>query len=109
MVQLERVANVVGKGKHMVKVAPFRTLTALYKELVEQLPNFMKYVMFKRVQAEANKVSRAKVGREQGLLQVDFTENYNCLWQDEIQKAHWGKVIICVCRREPWTKSVLIN
>ena len=79
MVQLERVANVVGIGEHMVKVTSFGTLTALYKELVEQLPNFMKYVMFKRVQAEANKVSRAKVGREQGLLQVDFTENYNCV------------------------------
>ena len=105
----KRVTNPVRKGEHIVKVALFRTLTAFYKKLVKQLPNFVKHVMLKRVQAEANKASQAKVGGEQGLLQVDFAENYNCLWQDEIQSAHWGKVIICVCRREPWITSVLIN
>ena len=47
--------------------------------------------MLKRVQAEANKASQAKVGGEQGLLQVVFAENYNCLWQDEIQSVHGAR------------------
>ena len=71
------VANPVGEGEHMVKVASFGILTALHKELVEQLPHFIKHAMLKRVQAEAKKASQAKVGGEQGLLQVDSAENYN--------------------------------
>ena len=87
----KRAPNLVGKGEHMVKLASFGTLTDLYKELVEGLPNV------KRVQTEANKASRANVGGEKGLLQVDFAENYHCVWQGEIQSAHWGKVIFVVC------------
>ena len=86
-------ANPVGKGDHMVKLAVYGTLDELYSELIEQLPNFIKHAMLKRVHAEASQVSHANVGGEQGMLQMDFAENYNCVWQDEIQSAHWGKVI----------------
>ena len=83
----KRAPNPIGKGEHMVKLASFGMLTDLYKELVEGLPKFNRHVMLKRVQAEANKASRANVGSEKGLLQVDFAENYNCVSQDEIHSA----------------------
>ena len=93
----KRVPNPVGKGEHMVKLASYGTFADLYKEIVEGLPNFIRHVMLKRVQAKASQVSRANVGGEQAFLQVDFAENYNCVWQDEIQSAHWGKVNFVVC------------
>ena len=72
------------------------TLEDLYCKLKADLPDIIKHDTIKRVQSEACKQSRASVGGEQAMMQIDFAENYNCGWQDAIQRTHWGKTELTV-------------
>ena len=55
------------------------------------LPQFMERCFVKRQQALAYKHEREAIDEcaDKDLLQVDFSENYTCMYQDEIQSAHW--------------------
>ena len=55
------------------------------------LPQFMEHCFVKRQQALANKHEREAIDEcaDKALLQVDFSENYTGIYQDEIQSAHW--------------------
>ena len=55
------------------------------------LPQFMEHCFVKRQQALAYKHEREAIDEcaDKALLQVYFSENYTCMYQDEIQSAHW--------------------
>ena len=38
-------------------------------------------------------------------MQVDFAENYTCLWQDEVQSAHWNKRQVTIFSSVLWSAS----
>ena len=70
------------------------TTDDLFDHICLTLPAFLQHCYVKRNQANSYNKEREGVGRENfdnslALLQVDFSENYTCMFQDEIQSAHW--------------------
>jgi hypothetical protein len=80
-----------GKICKMVKEG---TSDDLFSHICAILPEFLQHSYIKRNQAESYQKEREAVGDEDfdpsfAMLQVDFSENYTCMFQDEIQSAHW--------------------
>ena len=80
-----------GKLCKMIKEG---TTDDLFDHICLTLPAFLQHCYVKRNQANSYNKEREGVGRENfdnslALLQVDFSENYTCMFQDEIQSAHW--------------------
>ena len=66
----------------------------LFDHICSMLPNFLEHCYVKRNQADSYNEERKMVGDENfdttfALIQVDFLENYRCMYQDEIQSAQW--------------------
>ncbi|KAK6175722.1 hypothetical protein SNE40_014117 [Patella caerulea] len=63
-----------------------------FDELALQLPKFFWHSYIKDKQVASYKhtksISNGETS-EECLLQMDFAENFTCIWQDEIQSAHW--------------------
>jgi len=80
-----------------------KTLTIIYYVLVvllliiyvaDLVPQFLEHCYIKRQQANSYKNVHALVlsneyPRDLCVIQADFSENYTCAFQDEIQSAHW--------------------
>ena len=77
----ERLSKVVEEG----------TTDDLRTYISSMLPTFMAHCYSKRVQPAAYKLERAAIegSENKALLQVDFSENYTCQYQVEIQRAQW--------------------
>lgn len=63
-----------------------------FDELSSQLPKFFWHSYLKDKQAASYNRSKASAKEPVSnvcLLQMDFAENFTCLWQNEIQSAHW--------------------
>ncbi|CAB3988658.1 Hypothetical predicted protein [Paramuricea clavata] len=79
----------------LVKNVEEGTTEELYTHICSIIPHFMAHCFTKRMQAEAyNKERKDAEADSESLsnaafLQVDFSENYTCVSQDEIQSAHW--------------------
>ena len=41
------------------------------------------------------------------LLQDDFSENFTCIWQDEVQSAHWNHPQVSLFTAAPWHSGSL--
>ena len=39
-------------------------------------------------------------------LQIDFAENYSCVWQDEVQIAHWCGNQVTIFTVVMWSKNL---
>ena len=65
----------------------------LYECFVSMIPSFLQHHHIKRCQSTAYNQLKEKVQGDStiGMFQMDFAENYNTLWQDEIQSAPWKK------------------
>ena len=59
------------------------------------VPQFLEHTYIKRQQALEYQTCKERVTNntepEEALIQVDFSENYTCVNQDEIQSAHWNQ------------------
>ena len=82
-----------GKLCKMVKEG---TSDELFAHICAILPEFLQHCCTKRSQAESYQKEREAVGGDAfdesfAMVQVDFSENYTCMFQDEIQSAHWKK------------------
>ncbi|PIK39541.1 hypothetical protein BSL78_23620 [Apostichopus japonicus] len=60
------------------------------------IPQFVQHCFIKRHQAASYNLEREKAGSTsfnptEALIQIDFSENYTCVSQDEIQSAHWNQ------------------
>ena len=78
----------------LCKMVKEGTTDDLFDHLCSILPEFLQHCHVKRNQADSYNKEREAVGCEEfdksfALLQVDFSENYTCMFQDEIQSAHW--------------------
>ena len=73
------------------------------------LPQFLEHCYIKRQQAamyqEERKAAESHLTR--ALLQVDFSENYTCQHQDEIQSAHWQQSQVSLFTAAVWYNGEL--
>ena len=70
-----------------------------FDDLASQLPTFFWHSFVKDKQASSYNTSKS-VAQELDsyacLLQMDFAENFTCLWQNEIQSAHWRQCQVSI-------------
>ncbi|CAG9782427.1 unnamed protein product [Diatraea saccharalis] len=68
-------------------------LDELQKHLIDLTPSFKVHSFVKNSQAKAYEKDKEAVTKNKNevtsLLQIDFSENYTCLAQDEVQSFHW--------------------
>lgn len=60
------------------------------KKLQSLLPSFKIHSYIKNVQLKQFRDIRESLNINEFLLQIDFSENYRTMFQDEIQAAHWN-------------------
>lgn len=75
-----------------MKIQEDGTVGELVEHITAILPQFLQHCYVKREQATSYNAQREKAGSEScedhsALLQVDFSENYTCVAQDEVQSA----------------------
>ncbi|CAB3978921.1 Hypothetical predicted protein [Paramuricea clavata] len=84
--------NCKDDGK-LCKIVKEGTSDDLFSHLCAILPEFLQHSYTKRNQAESYHNEREAVSgdfdQSFAMPQVDFSENYTCMFQDEIQRAHW--------------------
>lgn len=109
--QWERVKESVsakdGKEKTTTKVqeVPYSKRAQLkmhcFPFMKRCLPSWIMYLL------KGNKASSLKKKNQpnEAIIQVDFSENYTCLHQDEIQSAHWHKEQVTIFPVVIWSKD----
>ena len=78
----------------LCKVLEEGTTNDLQQHILSILPQFLQHCHTKREQATSYNHQREAAVSDahnttHALIQVDFSENYTCVAQDEIQSAHW--------------------
>ena len=87
------------------KVVEEGTTADLRNYICSILPQFMEHCE----QATAYKLERKAIegSENKALLQVDFSENYTCQYQDEIQSAHWNQHQVSLFTAVLWHNGML--
>jgi len=107
--QWERVVQKTsGKENHSVvkkmeKVCKEGTVDDALAVLKEKLPNFLKHVYIKRQQSKYFEHKIKHLQADEAVVQVDFSENYTCQQQDEVQTAHWNQEQVTIFPVAIWT------
>ena len=78
------------------------TFLQCFETLKKKVSEFLRHTYVKRKQAEKFKQMRDNLEEGHVLIQMDFSENYACLEQDEIQTAHWGHKQLLVFTACAW-------
>ena len=68
-------------------------------DLKEQLPRFLWDNLLKEKQSAAYEDDKIRSGgqaKTNCMVQIDFAENYTCVYQDEVQSAHWRQTQITI-------------
>lgn len=83
------------ENERLCKVVEDGTISDLMKYICRILPQFLEHCFGKRSQAKTYRDQHKEVTNDSfpiktALLQIDFSENYKCVSQDEIQSAHCG-------------------
>ena len=95
------------------KVIEEGTTKDLMDHICSMTPKFLEHCFIKRKQADSYNKERDAAGTKHAephndaLLQVDFSENYTCLFQDEIQSAHWQQAQVSLFTAALWFDSTL--
>ncbi len=86
------------KDGRMVKIQEDGTVGELVEYISSIPPKFLEHCFVKREQASAYNVQREREraatesqSSQNALLQLDFSENYTCVSQDEVQSPHWNQ------------------
>ena len=76
----------------------------LYSSLVTMIRTFLPHHYIKHCQSKFYNEQKKQVTRDSStaMLQIDFTEDYTTIWQDEIQSAHWQKKQVTVFTSVYW-------
>ncbi|XP_071943945.1 uncharacterized protein [Antedon mediterranea] len=77
--------------KRILKVIEQGTVKELTEYFCSLIPQFIEHCYVKRQQAATSKDDRMKASPLEAVIQIDFSENYTCVSQDEIQSAHWNQ------------------
>ncbi|KAJ4444344.1 hypothetical protein ANN_06136, partial [Periplaneta americana] len=93
----------------LLKVEEGGTLQDLIDYLVAIGPQFLQHCHIKREQSGTYQQQRLEVesNYDISLLHVDFSENYTCISQDEIQSAHWQQNQISLFTAALWHSGIL--
>ena len=93
------------------KVVEEGTTEDLTSYICSIIPKFMEHCFVKRMQAtsynEERDVAEHAEDDTQAFLQVDFSENYTCVFQDEIQSAHWKQAQVNLFTAALWCTDSL--
>ena len=70
----------------------------LYNALFEMLPTFNWHHFIKGKQAAHYNEMKTHLNDNVNIamMQIDFSENFTTIWQDEIQSAHWSKTQVTI-------------
>ena len=97
----------------LIKVLEEGTTEELYTHICSLIPQFMARCYTKRMQAETYNKERQSAGTQSefssnaAFLQMDFSENYTCVSQDEIQSAHWRQTQVSLFTTALWHSGIL--
>lgn len=69
------------------------------------LPEFLKHCYIKRKQSKAFETAKGDIDENTVVIQVDFSENYTCVQQDEIQSAHWNNTPVTIFTALIWSQK----
>ena len=61
------------------------------ESILDALPGFLRHVYVKWCQGVAYQQDIEESSAAECVVQIDFAENYTCVFQDEVQSAHWNK------------------
>ena len=91
----------------LCKMVEEGTTDDLFDHISLMLPKFLEHCYVKRSQANSYAIERESVGSQnseqtRAMLQVDFSENYTCKFQDEIQSAHWNQSQVSLFTAAVW-------
>lgn len=79
------------------------------EEVIEALSNkmfaFLDHVFVKRQQSMFLEKKISCLKKNEVVVQVDFSKNYICLSQDEMQSAHWNQNQVTVFPVVMWSKN----
>lgn len=70
--------------------------------LQEKLAKFKVHCFVKNIQSNAFEGKKACLLDKEALIQVGFAENYTCISQDEIQRAHWSNTLVTIFTCVAW-------
>lgn len=92
------------EDNRLVKAAEEGTIDDLFDYIFAPIPQFLEHCFTKREQAASYHAERVESldqahDPEKALVQVDFSENNTCVWQVEIQFAHWKQRQVTVFTR----------
>ncbi|CAF1683341.1 unnamed protein product, partial [Rotaria magnacalcarata] len=73
--------------------------------LSNKIKDFLFHTFVKRQQSQFFEMSKTNVTDKRCLLQVDYSENYSIVEQNEIQSAHWSKKQLSIFTAHFWAQS----
>jgi len=88
------------------------TVKNLYDYVVSMSQKFFRHCYIKRMQAkqyEEDKKNATLVTSHTAVVQMDFSENYTCISQDEIQSAHWNQGQITLYTSVLWFRDQIMS
>ena len=97
------------KDGRLCKTVEEGTSGDLVTYIVAIFPHFIEHCYVKRQQAAAHKQQREEIlsSADSALVQIDFSENYTCVQQDEIQSAHWQQKQVSLFTAAVWHSGKL--
>ena len=66
------------------------------------VPGFLRHVYVKRCQEVAYQQDIEESSAAKCVVQIDFSENYTCVFQDEVKSAHWNQKQLTVFTACVW-------
>ena len=93
-------------GEEVVKETVHGTFQDAFEQLQSDLPAFLIHTFIKRKQAAyfTDKINNPASGEL--IVQMDFSENYECVDQNSIQSQHWKKNQITVFTAVAWYRDL---
>ncbi|XP_071481354.1 uncharacterized protein [Diadema antillarum] len=83
------------EDNRLMKAVEEGTTHDLADYICSLVPQFLEHTYIKRHQASEYQICKERATSnadpDEALIQIDFSENYTCVAQDEIQSAHWNQ------------------
>lgn len=91
--------------RKMLKVHKEGTIEEALDSLESKIPSFLQHVFVKRNQAKFFEEKIQNCKPKEAIVHIDFSENYSCFQQDEVQAAHWHQQQITLFPVAIWTRD----
>ena len=99
-------------SERLCKVVEEGTVNDLLTYICNLIPQFLEHCYVKRAQARTYREQHEAATSDTypvnlALVQVDFSENFKCVSQDEIQSAHWSQSQISLFTSAVWYSGII--